>query len=608
MWLKRFRFGGQAPYAGAMASKQDDSAKSAAGAAVENETIDTPYVNPKRPRRPKQHITARGRDLLSQAIYNRGTAFTHEERKELGLIGLLPGGEQTLEMHARRVYAQFQDQPTDLSKHVFMLTLLDRNETLFYRVLADHLEEMLPIIYTPTIGESIQTFSHWFTRPRGLYLSIDHPDEIEESFDNYGLTAEDVDLLVVTDSEGILGIGDQGVGGVQITIGKLAVYTAAAGVHPRRAIPVVLDTGTDNLGLLNDEVYLGNRHARVRGKAYDDFLDRFVETVARRYPHAMLHWEDFGAANAHRVLERYRDTVCSFNDDIQGTAAVVLAAALSAAEAAGTPMRDQRIVVHGAGTAGIGIAELMRDRMVREGLSLEEANARFWCLGSRGLISERLGNKMRDFQRPFARSADELEGWTTVRSERIDLLDVVRNVRPTMLIGTSAQAGTFTEEVVREMGAHVDSPIIFPLSNPTSKAEAVPADILTWTEGRALIATGSPFAPVAFGDTTYTIAQANNALVFPGLGLGATVCRPTAITDNMIVAAAEAVAGIQSGYVRGQSLLPSVNALRMVSGAVAGAVAEAAEKDGVARVPLTNPVQQVFELMWQPIYRPVSAD
>ena len=504
------------------------------------------YRNPSGPRPARQRVWQRSRDVLKQPIVNRGTAFTGQERRELGLVGLQPSGVVDIDGQMRRVYEQFRAQPDALAKNLFLSALRDRNETLFYRLLSENLEEMLPIVYTPTIGEAIERFSHWYMRPSGVFLSIDEPGDIEESYRNYGLAPEEVDLVVVTDSEGILGIGDQGVGGVMIASGKLAVYTAAAGIHPRRAIPVVLDVGTDNLGLLNDDLYIGARHARVRGERYDAFVERFVEVTTALYPHAMIHWEDFGAGNAHRILDRYRDRCCTFNDDIQGTAAVVLAAALSACRTAHTPIQEQRVVIHGAGTAGIGIAELMRDEMVRAGLSPEEANARFWCLGSRGLISEHLGDRVRDFQRPFARTAAELADWKVTDPGRIDLPEVVRHARPTILIGTSAQAGAFTQEVVEEMARHTPRPIIFPLSNPTSKSEAVPADLLAWTEGRAPIATGSPFEPVEYGNITYEIAQANNALVFPGIGLAVTVCRPTRVTDHMIAAAAEAVGRIGS--------------------------------------------------------------
>ncbi|WP_040160124.1 NAD-dependent malic enzyme [Mobilicoccus massiliensis] len=587
-----------------MAEKAD---KVDSGVAEAKDAIAKGYKNPSGRRPEKQRIWERGREVLKQPIVNRGTAFTRAERKELGLVGLQPVGVVDIDGQMRRVYEQYRAQPDPLSKNLFLSAMRDRNETLFYRLLAEHLEEMLPIVYTPTIGEAIQKFSHWYMRPSGVFLSIDYPDDIEEAFTNYGLGSEEVDLIVVTDSEGILGIGDQGVGGVMIATGKLSVYTAAAGIHPRRAIPVVLDVGTDNIGLLNDDLYIGARHARVRGKRYDEFVEKFVEVATRLYPNAMIHWEDFGADNAYRILDTYRQRCCTFNDDIQGTAAVVVAAALSACKTAHTPLKDQRIVIHGAGTAGVGIAELMRDEMVRAGLSEREANSRFWCLGSRGLISARLGDKVRPFQKQFARSEAELKDWDVDDPKRIDLADVVRNVHPTMLIGTSAQAGAFTEAIVREMAEHTERPIVFPLSNPTSKAEALPADLLEWTDGAALIATGSPFEPVVHDDVTYEIAQANNALVFPGIGLAVTVCRPTRITDHMIAAAAEAVGRIGAEGGTGSSLLPPVSMLRAVSGSVAMAVAQAAAEDGVARVEVHDSVQEVFDLMWQPTYRPIEA-
>jgi malate dehydrogenase (oxaloacetate-decarboxylating) len=399
-----------------------------------------------------------------------------------------------------------------------------------------------------------------------------------------------------------LGIGDQGVGGIDISIGKLAVYIAAAGIHPRRVIPVVLDMGTDNLALLNDEMYLGNRHARIRDQRYDELVDAYVTAATKLFPHAMLHWEDFGASNARRILNRYADQVCTFNDDMQGTAAVVLAAALAAVRAAGTRMRDQRVVIHGAGTAGLGIADMMRDVMVREGLSQEEATRRFWALGRRGLLTDDRAEHQYDFQRPYARPAGEVARWSSSDSG-IGLADVVVNAKPTMLIGTSTQPGAFTESIVRQMASTVERPIIMPLSNPTSKAEAVPDDLIRWTGGRALVATGSPFPPVEYEGRTYLIAQANNALVFPGLGLGVTVARSRRITEEMITAAADAIAGLSDATTTpGASLLPPVTNLRMVSASVAVEVARAAEKEGVAQVPLDDPIQQVHTAMWRPQY------
>jgi malate dehydrogenase (oxaloacetate-decarboxylating) len=545
-------------------------------------------------------IRVRGRPVLTTPMLNRGTAFTHAERRELGLEGLLPSGVSTFDGQLRRVYAQYQRQSDNLAKNVFLANMRDRNEVLFYRLLTEHIEEMLPIVYTPTVGEAIQRYSHEYRRPRGVFLDVNHPEDVEESLSNYGLGADDVDLLVATDSEGILGIGDQGVGGIDISIGKLAVYIAAAGLHPRRVIPVVLDMGTDNLALLNDEMYIGNRHARVRDQRYDDLIDAYVTGATKLFPRAMLHWEDFGASNARRILNMYADQVCTFNDDMQGTAAVVMAAAFAAVNAAGSRMRDQRVVIHGAGTAGLGIADLMRDEMVRQGLSWEEATRRFWALGRRGLLTDDRTEHQFDFQRPYAWPAAEAAEWSAGGAP--NLAEVVAHAQPTMLIGTSTQAGAFSEPIVRQMASIVDRPIIMPLSNPTSKAEAVPADLIRWTDGRALVATGSPFDPVEHDEVTYRIAQANNALVFPGLGLGVTVARAARITETMITAAAEAVAALSDATKRGASLLPRVTNLRTVSATVAIAVAQAAEKEGLAQTRLDNAVQQVQQAMWRPQY------
>ena len=547
-------------------------------------------------------VRARGSEVLRIPRINRGTAFTQLQRIDLGLVGLLPSGVTTFDVQLRRAYQQFQGAGTNLAKFTYLQALRDRNTVLFYRLLADHLLEMMPIVYTPTIGEAIQNFSGTYhQRLHGVFLSIDHPEAMETSLLAFGRKPEDIDLVIVTDSEGILGIGDQGVGGIQICLGKKSLYTAAAGLDPNRAIPVVLDVGTDNLALLNDEVYLGERHSRVRGERYDAFIEAFVETVTRTFPHAMIHWEDFGASNAHRILNRYRDQICTFNDDVQGTAAVVGAAALAAVRAKGERMSDQRVVVFGAGTAGIGVADLMVDLMVAEGLDREECRSRFWCLSSQGLITTAT-SRIRDFQKPYARLADEVSAWDVQNPSHIQLLEVVRAVSPTIILGTSGQGGAFTERVVKEMASHVDRPVIMPLSNPTELAEAVPADVLSWTDGRALIASGSPFAPVTYGNVTYTIAQANNALVFPGLGLGVAVSRASRVTDRMITAAAAALASITHLSTPGASLLPSVDRLRMVSATVAVAVARAAGEDGVAGGELSDPIQQVYDAMWQPDY------
>ena len=441
-------------------------------------------------------INVRGSAVLALPAINRGTAFTLDERQALGLDGLLPSGVTTLEGQVRRVYAQYLEQANPLRKWVYLANLRDRNEVLFYRMLTEHISEMLPVVYTPTVGLAIERFSHEFRRPRGVYLSVDRPEAVESALRNTGLGPDDVDLLVATDSEGILGIGDQGVGGIEIAIGKLAVYTAAAGIHPRRVLPVVLDMGTDNLTLLNDEMYLGVRHSRVRDQRYDDLIEAYVSAVTKLFPNAMLHWEDFGATNARRILIKYSDQVCTFNDDMQGTAATVLAAAFSAVRAAGSRIRDQRVVIYGAGTAGLGIADMMREQMIRDGLSPSEATSRFYPLTSKGLL---LGDTpgLLDFQEPYTRSRDEVSSWTRGDAAgQIGLAEVVAHAHPTMLIGTSTHSGAFTEAIVKDMADHTDRPIIMALSNPTSKCEALPEDLIAWTNGRVLTATGSPFAPV----------------------------------------------------------------------------------------------------------------
>ena len=564
--------------------------------------IERPYELTYTPDGVLASIHVRGSAVLSSPTINRGTAFSLEERRALGLTGLLPTGVTNLEGQLRRVYAQYLEQANDLRKWVYLANLRDRNEVLFYRLLTEHISEMLPVVYTPTVGLAIERFSHEFRRPRGVFLSVDHPADVEVALRNTGLGPDDVDLLVATDSEGILGIGDQGVGGIEISIGKLAVYTAAAGIHPRRVLPVVLDMGTNNLKLLNDELYLGERHARVRDRRYDDLIDAYVTACTKLFPHAMLHWEDFGSTNARRILTRYADQVCTFNDDMQGTAAVVMAAAFAGVRAAGSRISEQRVVIHGAGTAGLGIADMMRDQMVREGLALDEATRRFYPLSSKGLLVDDMEDLL-DFQQPYARPRGEVADWSSGGpNTSIRLGDVVARVHPTMLIGTSTQAGAFTESVVREMAAHVERPIIMPMSNPTSKCEALPADLFAWTEGRVLTATGSPFAPVVYGDRTYEIGQANNALVFPGLGLGVTVARAQRISDRMITAAAMAVAGLSDTNAAGASLLPSMEDLREVSAAVAIAVATTAADEGLAEAELHDVIQQVHEAMWRPEY------
>jgi malate dehydrogenase (oxaloacetate-decarboxylating) len=549
----------------------------------------------------------RGQALLREPPLNKGTAFSLEERARLGLNGLLPPEVKTLEQQEERAYGQYRRQPDDLARNVYLAALHDRNEVLYYRLLTDHLPEMLPIVYTPTVALAIERYSHQYRRPRGVFLSIDHPELLEESFRNCGLGPKDVDLIVATDGERILGIGDWGVGGIDISIGKLDVYTAASGIDPTRVIPVVLDVGTERKELLDDPQYLGNRHPRVRGEAYDAFIDLYVSTASRLFPDALLHWEDFGAENARRILLRYRDRHRTFNDDMQGTGAVVLAAALGAMRLLEQRLRDQRVVMFGAGTAGIGIADQLRDAMVRDGLPAAEALRRFWCVGRQGLCTTDMASSLRDFQLPYARPTPDTRGWTKDASSGYRLDEVVRQVKPTMLIGTSTVAGAFTHGIVRAMAANVERPIIFPLTNPTAQSEAVPTDLLTWTQGRAVVATGSPFDPVRYGGKTYTIAQANNALVFPGLGLGTIVTRARTVSDGMLAAAATAVAESSDPAVSGAAILPAVEHLRTLSIAVASAVARAALDEGLAGLRPTDLEGEIRRAMWQPVYRPVAA-
>jgi malate dehydrogenase (oxaloacetate-decarboxylating) len=537
---------------------------------------------------------------LTHPLLNHGVAFTRAERKALGLTGRLPSAVLTLEEQARRAYQQLQAQPNDLAKNVSLEQLHDRNEVLYYKVLADHLAEFLPIVYDPTVGEAIEKYSHEYRRPRGIFLSIDQPDDIKASFATLGLGPDDVDLIVCTDAEEILGIGDWGVGGIQIAVGKLAVYTAAAGIDPRRVIPVSLDVGTDNEVLLNDPLYLGSRHARVRGAAYDAFIKKYLQTASALFPNALLHFEDFGPGNARRILVTYRDRYRIFNDDMQGTGAITLAALLAAVKVTGVPMAEQKLVVFGAGTAGVGIADQIRAAMVRGGASPEQAARQVWLIDKQGLLTSDMAD-LRDFQEPYARDPKEVKRWASA-GRAIGLLEVVKHVRPTILLGTSTVHGAFTREVIETMSAAVERPIVFPISNPTSRIEAMPADVIAWSKGRALVAVGIPVAPVEYQGVTYQIGQANNALVYPGLGLGTIVAGAAKMTDGMLRAAAEAVASQVDVSALGAPLVPPVSNLRASSATTAVAVAQAAIEDGVATVKPENLVQAVQDAMWQPAY------
>jgi malate dehydrogenase (oxaloacetate-decarboxylating) len=548
---------------------------------------------------------ARGLAVLNSPMLNKGTAFTAEERTALGLTGLLPPVISTLEAQVKSAYSQYQQLPDALNKNIYLTALHDRNEVLFYRLFSGHLREMIPIVNDLTVGMAMQQYHHECRRPRGVYLSIDHLEGIEEAFANLGAKPDEIDLILATDAEQILGLGDWGVGGIEISIGKLAIYTAAAGIDPARGIPVMLDVGTNRDSLLRDPMYIGNRHARVRGERYDAFIDAYVKTVTKLFPNALLQWEDFSSGNGRRILEKYRDRTCMFNDDMQGTGAITLAAAVSAMRVCGAALRNQRVVIFGAGTAGVGIADQIRDAMVREGASPEAAAQRFWLVDIPGLLVDNMGDRLLDHQLKFARPAAEVKRWA--HQSPLDLAEVVRQVRPTILIGTSTVAGAFTEAIVKDMAAHVDRPIIFPLSNPISSAEAAPADLIAWTDGRALIATGSSFQPVTHRGVTYVIGQVNNAMLYPGLCLGAIVCRARRMSDGMFAAASNAVSSLVAVRQPGASLLPHIDDLRSVSATVAVAVVEAAVAEGLAGVRLFDIVQQVQDAMWQPEYRPIEA-
>jgi malate dehydrogenase (oxaloacetate-decarboxylating) len=551
---------------------------------------------------------ARGLGVLNSPRLNKGTAFSAEERKALGLTGFLPAEISTLVAQVQRAYVQYERLPDALSKNVYLTALHDRNEMLFFRLFTEHLEEMIPIVNDLTVGVAIQHYQHECRRPRGVYLSVDHTDAIEEAFDNFGAGAGDIDLIVATDAEQILGIGDWGVGGIEVSIGKLAIYTAAGGIDPNRVMPVMLDAGTNSQTLLDDPMYVGNRHARIRGARYENFIDAYVKAATRRFPNALLQWVDFEPGNARRILDRYRNHLCTFNDDIQGIGAITLAAAISAVRVCGTPLRNQRVVIFGAGTAGIGIAGQIQDAMVRDGLSREDAAKRFWCVDRNGLLTDEIRGELRPHQTPWARPAGEISAWKHEANRAgVSLAEVIRRVRPTMLIGTSTTSGSFTEAIVRDMASHVERPIIFALSNPPVRAEASPADLIRWTDGRALIACGGPFAPVTHKGVTYVIGQVNNAKLYPGLCLGAIVSRAVRISDGMIAAAANAVSSLVAVRQPGASLLPHIEDLRSVAVTVAVAVAEAAHAEGLARVKFDDIVQQVQDSMWHPEYRRIQA-
>jgi len=534
---------------------------------------------------PATAITLSGRLLIDNALFNKGTAFTAEERRQHGLLGFLPPQVETIETQVARAYRAYQAKPTDIERHIYLRQLQDENETLFYRLVLEHIEEMMPIVYTPVVGQACQQFSDIYRRPRGLFLAYPDRADLDASFAGVRRNAE---VIVVTDGERILGLGDQGAGGMGISIGKLSLYTLIGGVHPARTLPILLDAGTNNEERLNDPSYIGWRHERITGQDYDDFIEMFVAAVSRRYPNALLQWEDFSSAHAAPLLERYRDRLCTFNDDIQGTAAVATGTILAAME-----------VMLGAGSAGIGIREQLIRTMVRHGLDEAKAGAQFYVLDSKGLIHAGRSD-LSAAKRAVAQPASAIEGWRGTA-----LADVVHRVRPTVLMGATGEPGVFTEAIIRDMAAHTERPIVFPMSNPTSRAEAVPGDLLKWTDGRALVATGSPFAPVKHGGRTHVIAQSNNSYIFPAIGLAVRAAGIRRITDALFMTAAEALKDTSPALQDPTaSLLPSLRDIRPVARHIARAVAMEAQAQGLAD-PLEEAEldRRLDEAMWFPAYR-----
>ncbi|WP_075181237.1 NAD-dependent malic enzyme [Pantoea sp. 1.19] len=547
------------------------------------------------------YIPYAGPILLEFPLLNKGSAFSPEERNDFNLHGLLPETVETIEEQAERAWRQFEDFSNDTDKHIYLRNIQDTNETLFYRLLDNHLEQMMPIIYTPTVGAACEHFSEIYRRARGLFISYPNRAHIDDMLQN--ATKQNVKVIVVTDGERILGLGDQGIGGMGIPIGKLSLYTACGGISPAYTLPVVLDVGTNNQQRLNDPLYMGWRHPRITGEEYDAFVDEFIQAVKRRWPNVLLQFEDFAQKNAMPLLERYREEVCCFNDDIQGTAAVTLGTLIAASRAAGSQLRDQKVVFLGAGSAGCGIAEQIIAQMKSEGLSDEEARARVYMVDRFGLLTDKLPNLL-SFQNKLVQKSESLQAWD-VQSDGLSLLDVVRNAQPDILIGVSGQPGLFTEAIIREMHKHCARPIVMPLSNPTSRVEATPQDIIAWTDGAALVATGSPFSPVQWKGEIYPIAQCNNSYIFPGIGLGVVASRATRVTDGMLMAASRALADCSPLVNEGHGpVLPEIKDIQGVSKLIAMAVAKMAQQQGAAVVTSEDVLSRaIADNFWLPQYR-----
>jgi len=537
-------------------------------------------------------------EILNDPFINKGTAFTLEERKALNLVGLLPTAVQTLEEQTEQTYKEYQKKVSDLEKRIYLMTLFNTNRTLFYALMSQHVAEFMPIVYDPTVADAIREYDELFMKPQdAAFLSIHNPDDIEEALKN-AAGDRDIRLIVVTDAEEILGIGDWGVGGVAISIGKLMVYTAAAGVNPEQVLPLVLDVGTNNQKLINDPLYLGNRHPRVRGKEYFDFVDKFVTTAEKLFPRLYLHWEDFGRSTAATILEKYQNRITTFNDDVQGTGIVALAGILGALEISKEKFTDQRVMIFGAGTAGVGIATQIFEEFKQQGLSEAEARSHIYLIDKQGLLFEDTEG-LTDGQKRFVRQRDEFENADSLK----DLYNSVKTIHPSVLIGTSTTPGMFNEQVVKEMASAVKRPIIFPLSNPTELAEATAKDLIHWTDGQALIATGIPSEPVVYNGITYNIGQANNALMYPGLGLGVIASTVKLVNQTLLSAAAHALGGIVDVSKPGAAVLPPVEKLTEFSEHIAIVVTENAMKQGLTREKIEDARKAVDAMKWYPKYK-----
>lgn len=543
-----------------------------------------------------------GKHLLALPQLNKGTAFTQDEREAFGLLGKLPHRIETLDEQVTRAYLQLSQYTDPLKKNIYLNNLHDKNHILFYQLICQHLEELIPIIYTPTVGRAVQMFSQEYRQPRGLYISHTYQDDLDTILKNR--SNPQIDLIVVTDGEGVLGIGDQGVGGMDIPVAKLMVYSACGGIDPSRTLPIFIDVGTDNVDLLNDPLYLGCRHNRIYAHEYDKFMDKFIHAIHQYFPHAFLHWEDFGRNNARRLLLKYQDKLCSFNDDIQGTGATTLAALLAAAEATQMPLLKHRFLIYGAGSAGMGIGDQIVDALIRLGSSQEAAYKQFCLVDRQGLLIH-TDPALTTAQKPYARKQMEFHHSNTQNQTNLTLADTIKAFRPTVLIGCSAQPGHFTEEIITYMASYCERPIIFPLSNPDSKCEAKPFDILTWTKGQALVATGTAFDIVRLENRIFTIAQCNNALIFPGIGLGVTIVQAKQVNDDMLWAAAQALSELSP--IREDHflpLLPSLCGAERISKHVALAVARAAIASKSARKQPKNLEKLIEDSYWKPDYLP----